>query len=115
MMRVGMMILLVLPAFQATADGVQWTALDGPAIASALTDTIIDYEDKWQDFRASGRTLYFSGHESWGYWEVRQDRYCSMWPPSDLWTCYDIQQSGKRLRFIDNSGDMTEGVFRVTN
>ena len=63
--------------------------------------------------RASGRTLYNTGRDSWGYWQVRGDQYCSMWPPSDLWACYDMARRGDVLRFFGAAGDSTDGTLRA--
>ena len=89
-----------------------WTVLDGAGVAAALTDRVVVYDDAKQDFRASGRTLYvFGGRDSWGYWRVEGDRYCSQWPPSDLWACYAIAVSGDRVRFIGDGDDVVDGVY----
>jgi hypothetical protein len=89
--------------------------LDGPAIEAALEARTVDYEDAngtWQRFYASGRTLYNAGRDSWGYWAVRGDQYCSQWPPGDLWACYDFAVNGDRIRFISDEGGITEGRYR---
>ncbi len=90
----------------------EWTPLDGSGIHAALTGEIVDYDTAWQDFRVSGRTLYHRGRDSWGYWEVRGDQYCSLWPPSDLWACYGVARQGDRIRFIGAAGDVTDGTLR---
>lgn len=107
-------ILFALPS-GARADDPRWVSLTGAEITQALTGRVLDYGKQWQDFRASGRTLYFAGRDSWGYWDVRGDQYCSMWPPSDLWACYEIQQSGEMLRFVGSEGDVTEAVYKSKN
>jgi hypothetical protein len=89
-----------------------WTPLDAAAIRAALTDRTLVYDAAWQSFRASGRTLYNAGHDSWGYWTVRGDRYCSQWPPADDWTCYDIERKGAVIRFVGAGGDVTEGRYK---
>lgn len=89
-----------------------WRAMSGPEIEEALTGRTLEYQNAWQDFRASGRTLYHAGRDSWGYWAVRGDQYCSMWPPSDLWACYGLEQNGARLRFVGQAGDITLGKYR---
>lgn len=87
--------------------------LTGEGIAEVLTGKVVTYESgAWQDFRASGRTLYNAGRDSWGYWAVRAGQYCSKWPPSDLWACYDMEEADDVLRWIGAAGDVTEG--RVT-
>ena len=90
-----------------------WEAMTGPEVLEALTGRTLRYNaDTIQDFRPSGRTLYtHKGQESWGYWVVRDAQYCSQWPPSDLWACYDMAQSAEGLRFIGASGDITDGVY----
>lgn len=109
MMRV-LAIFLICAATLAQAE--EWRRLDGAGIAEALTDRVLIYENARQDFRASGRTLYvFGGRDSWGYWRVEGDRYCSLWPPSDLWACYALEQQGARFRFVGDADDITEAVY----
>ncbi|MDJ0823706.1 MAG: hypothetical protein QNJ09_18100 [Paracoccaceae bacterium] len=88
-----------------------WRAMSGAEITEALTDTRLVYAEAWQEFYASGRTLYNAGADSWGYWDTRSDRYCSQWPPAGGWACYDMQRNDATgaLRFIGESGDVTEG------
>lgn len=45
-----------------------------------------------QIFNRDGSTSYYSGSrpESPGHWEIRENQYCSLWPPSDQWACYDV-------------------------
>lgn len=90
-----------------------WTALDGAGIAEALTGRSLDYGHATQDFRASGGTDYFSGRPSTGRWEVRRDQYCSVWPPSDQWACYDVEMSadGMQVRFHVNGSDESIGTY----
>ena len=89
-----------------------WVSMSGAEITEGLTGNVLDYDNAVQDFRVSGRTLYNAGRDSWGYWAVRGDQYCSMWPPSDLWACYDMARSGDRIRFIGEAGDTIDGVVR---
>ena len=87
-----------------------WADLDGSGIRAALEDQKLDYTSgALQEFRASGRTLYNSGQDSWGYWRVEGERYCLLWRLSDLWACYRIQQSVLHPKFLDAHGDVTEG------
>jgi len=88
-----------------------WERLDDDGIRVALTGARLAYDTAWQEFRASGRTLYNAGHDSWGYWTARGDKYCSQWPPADGWDCYDVERDGDRLRFIGSTGHITEGRF----
>lgn len=99
-----------LAAGPALAD---WQKMTGAQIAEALTGAKLEYADAWQEFYASGRTLYNAGADSWGYWQVRGEAYCSQWPPAGGWACYAMERedaSGK-LRFIGDSGDISEGTI----
>ncbi|MEM1275840.1 MAG: hypothetical protein AAGH74_04890 [Pseudomonadota bacterium] len=104
-MRIGFMTALALAAGIASAED---TALSGDQIKAMLTDQKVLGEGTTQVFYASGRTLYNDGHDSWGYWEVRGDQYCSTWPPQNGWACYDMftRQTDTRLEivFIGESG-----------
>lgn len=113
-MRLIIVFWLVFCAPAAFADGEQWTPLSGDEITDTLTGRIVQYASATQDFRVSGRTLYNAGRDSGGYWAVRGSQYCSLWPPQDLWACYDLQQQGDRLRFIGAAGDVTDGVLGGT-
>lgn len=94
------------------ALGEEWLPLTGAEITEALTGRALVYDNgATQDFRASGRTLYNAGRDSWGYWAVRGDQYCSMWPPSDLWACYDMARSTAGVRFIGQAGEATDGLY----
>lgn len=101
-------LVLMLMAGPVWADG--WAAVG----AEALTGRALVYDGgATQDFRASGRTLYNSGEPSWGYWEVRDGRYCSQWPPSSDWDCYDmaISADGALVRFVDDWGNVSVGSY----
>lgn len=106
-MRPFAVVLALWPGI-AAAD---WVPLTGNAIRDALEGRTLVYANAWQDFRASGRTLYNAGQDSWGYWRIEGNRYCSHWPPSDLWACYRVEQSGARIRFVGEGGDVTEGQY----
>lgn len=103
---------LILGATPTLGNERPWVAMSGPQIVRMLTGRTVEYPAGWQRFNASGRTLYHTGRDSWGYWAVRADQYCSMWPPSDLWACYDLEQRGKQVRFIGAAGDTTQGALR---
>jgi len=86
--------------------------MTGSEIQEALQDQTLQYEGAWQRFYVSGRTLYNAGHDSWGYWAVRGDQYCSQWPPRDLWECYDLRRDGDLVRFVGSDGSFTDGTYR---
>jgi hypothetical protein len=107
-MRMTMaLVVLLCGTGPALAD--DWEALDGPAIAAALTSRALGYPDgTLQDFRADGSTQYA---DSAGRWEVRDDRYCSLWPPSDRWTCYAVERRRIDIRFTAEDGTRTVGRY----
>ena len=109
MRRLGWAIGVLLPLAAGAQDA--WAPLTGEEVREALTDRKLQYASAWQEFRASGRTLYNAGQDSWGYWRLENDQYCSMWPPSDLWACYRVEGNEGGVRFIGQSGDITEGVY----
>ena len=106
-----MRLLCLLAAFPARLLAEGWEPLSGEDIRDALTGRTLEYANARQDFRASGRTLYTAGQESWGYWRIEGNQYCSQWPPSDLWACYRVERDGAQVRFIGAGGDITEGRY----
>ncbi|MGV6804154.1 MAG: hypothetical protein ACWA49_08105 [Ruegeria sp.] len=86
--------------------------LSGPQILNALSGRTVKYDNgATQVFEPSMSTQYFSGRPSSGYWAIRNDKYCSLWPPSDFWACYSVQSDGHKIRFVGNSGDVTDGLY----
>jgi hypothetical protein len=72
--------------------------LDGRAIEPLLNDTTVYglplATDSWRQFFANGgETIYVdaAGQKTFGQWLVRGDKYCSAWPPSDRWVCYEVE------------------------
>ncbi len=61
-----------------------------------------------QVFVAGGATRYTIDGKSisTGYWRIRMDSYCSVWPPSSNWVCYGVTGSlageDRRLTFISH-------------
>lgn len=103
------LLIAALPVLSAAQD---WQQLNGDAALNALQGRKLVYESgAWQEFRASGRTLYNAGQDSWGYWAIRDAQYCSSWPPSDLWACYDLAKQGNRIKFTGAAGDETIGTY----
>ncbi|MEJ6398008.1 hypothetical protein [Yoonia sp. 208BN28-4] len=91
----------------------EFAPLTGDEIRETLTDADIIYPMAAQTFFASGRTLYETdAPEAWGYWRVEQGQYCSQWPPSDLWACYDVSRDGDKIRFTAGDGFVTDGVLQ---
>ncbi len=108
-MRRFALILLIWPGIL-TAE--EFQRLNGDEILMALADKKLDYgEGVTQTFDSNMLTQYFSGRPSAGRWAVRDDRYCSVWPPSDIWACYDVEQNRDTIRFVDDAGNMTDGTY----
>lgn len=108
-MRRFALILLIWPGIL-TAE--EFRPLTGPQILDALSGRTLIYDNgATQVFEPSMATQYFLGRPSSGSWAVRENLYCSIWPPSDLWACYEVQSDGTRIRFVGNAGDVTEGVY----
>lgn len=81
-MRRFALILLVWPGIPA-AD--TFRPLTGAQILDALSGRTLAYDNgATQVFEPSMATQYFSGRPSSGRRAVRDDRYCSIWPPSDF-------------------------------
>lgn len=99
--------LLVLPG-QAAA----WEAMD----VAALAGLEIRFGRGMQHFYPSGRTFHtpraddpFADGPSWGYWKVVDARYCAQWPPDPGWMCFDLDRSGRTVRFQGDDGGVVLG------
>ncbi|MBS0565105.1 MAG: hypothetical protein JSR87_11720 [Proteobacteria bacterium] len=105
-------ILLALAQPAAAEEG--WSALTGDAAQQALVGHVLAYPNgATQKFTASGDTSYDSGHLQAGRWQADANGYCSVWPPSDRWTCYRLDRSadGRSLRFTAADGSATIGRY----
>ena len=107
-MRVLAMVLAIWPMAGLAEE---WRALDGAGIKAALEGRSLDYGDATQSFAAGGATVYLAGDSSTGQWRVDGNQYCSMWPPSDRWSCYDIDAKDGALRFVAADGSVTQGIY----
>ena len=77
--------------------------LTGKAILETLTDATVEGKNWTQTFDKGGATTYVAaGKTSTGRWDVRADQYCSQWPPSDQWSCYDV------------TSDIADGVITIS-
>lgn len=110
-------LLVVAAVPPAAAD----SKLTGPKIRAVLTDTTVyQYRSAsrpWrQYFAADGATPYYgsNGPASHGKWQVRGDQYCSLWPPSNAWSCYDVTtrvENGRTIvTWIPASGGPSVGI-----
>ena len=48
-----------------------------------------------QYFNKNGETPYIDATEkkTYGQWLVRGDKYCSLWPPADHYSCYAVEKA----------------------
>jgi hypothetical protein len=118
MMRALIIVALIWPCLvkaevEAKVEVETWQNLDGAGVTAALAARVLRYGDgAEQNFFADGRTLYsINGTDSWGHWRVQGDQYCSNWPPSDRWDCYDLAQMGLQLRFSQNGAPPSIGHY----
>jgi hypothetical protein len=60
-----------------------------------------------QVFQASGATFTIdieTGQQSQGFWKLRGDQYCSQWPPSEYWECFDVYGNDQGVVFVSSQG-----------
>ncbi|MEX3007404.1 hypothetical protein [Hoeflea sp. TYP-13] len=89
--------------------------LSGKEIASLLPEITASIGSIKQTFAADGGTVFTQdGRVSNGRWRVRGDFYCSTWPPSGAWRCYEVHfeksesESPDRIIWVDAQlGDKT--------
>lgn len=104
------LMMLMLVAQPALAE--DWSKLTGDQITTALTARVLQYEDgARQQFNFDGSTLYETPAPSIGAWRVEGDQYCSQWPPSDRWSCYDVALNGLGVRFTSGDGSAATGRY----
>ncbi len=85
------------------------TALSGDEIQTVLSgNTASGVQDgvAWrQYFAPSGATTYITqGRPSLGQWSVRDDYYCSTWPPFPSWSCYAVTMEDDHINFLPKEG-----------
>jgi len=110
MIKWAIIALLMWPAAARAED---WTRVSEDAeIYAALSDRILRYDAlTFQSFGADGDTQYITEWTSDGRWAAQGGQYCSIWPPSDIWTCYDFELLGEQARFISEDGSVSVGTF----
>ena len=88
-------------------------ALEDSEIAEFLTASrIIGNQNgvEWnQTFRKNGTTTYSQvagrpSPPSDGLWRISNGQYCSQWPPSSHWECYDVTINGNEIVFYPKGG-----------
>jgi hypothetical protein len=89
----------VLTLFATPAAASAGEKMTGVQIEAALNDSTAWYlplgpASARQYFNKNGETPYINaaGDKTYGGWLVRGDQYCSVWPPSDHYSCYGMEK-----------------------
>lgn len=94
-----------------------WSPMTQDQAESWLYGQVVRYTDGASQFfeepaqpNAPAYTEYADGFPSSGEYTLIDGEYCSVWPPSALWECYDLEihETGKRIRFISEEGILYE-------
>ena len=87
------------------AAGLDTSRITGVTVITTIDDSGRRYT---QVFQKAGLTIYnvMPSSSSNGLWDVRGDQFCSQWPPSENWSCYDVTGDGKALTFIASDGKL---------
>ena len=114
-MRAILLIVMFLTTSYAFAE--DWKQLNSEEITTALTDKEIVYKNQRnssQTFYANGETGFVDGRPSLGNWRVENNQYCSQWPPSTTWACYDVYLhiNGTIVRFLGDDEINWDGTYR---
>lgn len=101
---------LIWPGLAVAED---WQRLQEDAdIVVALAERVLRYDAlTTQRFGGAGDTQYFTERMSVGRWAARAGQYCSVWPPSDVWACYDVHVNGDRVRFTASDRSSSIGTY----
>ncbi len=116
--KIAAIAVFLTPVLALSAAHADLKHLDGAGIAAALDGKTISGErggKAWvQTFDAAGVTLYSAAGDgaSEGRWRIREDRFCSQWPPAPAWVCYDMFRDGDVVVFIGEDGE--ERPARIT-
>jgi hypothetical protein len=60
-----------------------------------------------QVFQSSGVTFTIdvkTKAQSLGFWRLEANKYCSQWPPSEHWACYDVMANQYGVVFVSSTG-----------
>jgi len=110
-------VFLVLASVLSVVQAEDWKALQDEEIREALIDREIVYKSQGnssQSFSSGGETTFVEGRPSLGYWRVDNNQYCSKWPPSSQWACYDVflNSGGNTVRFRGTDGVNWDGTYK---
>lgn len=106
MKRLLLAAILALIALPAMAGEVR---LDNDEILEAITDKTAIYTggEIFQYFDPNGRTPYWDrGNLTHGTWSANGNKYCSIWPPSNAVSCYEVYRDDEnQIIWIGSRGD----------
>ncbi len=107
------MIALVLMCLPGVAAAQEWVRQDDAGIMDALGGKTLRYDAYTiQHFGKAGDTQYITERAADGRWAARGGQYCSVWPPSDTWACYDVYLSGQQVRFVGSDRSESTGTYQ---
>ena len=106
----GIVILFCFWSLIATAQASE-KRLDAETLKTLLSDITLSSTETGRDmqqvFRASGSTFIIdteTGQQSQGFWKLQGDKYCSQWPPSENWECFDVYGNDQGVVFVSSYG-----------
>lgn len=109
-MRKWVVLAAIWPGVALAQDWVRLS--DDAAVLKALAGRSVQYDPLTQQrFGALGDTTYVTERAADGRWTARGGQYCSVWPPSDQWACYDLYVDGEHVRFVGADRSVSDGVF----
>ena len=90
---------LIVCSLAISSHAIAGEKMTGAAIEAMLNDSTAWYlplgaASARQYFNKNGETPYIDGdgQKTYGEWLVRGDTYCSVWPPSDHYSCYEVEK-----------------------
>ncbi|MGB0844751.1 MAG: hypothetical protein ACPGVN_08430 [Alphaproteobacteria bacterium] len=115
--HISLLFILSLTTTGLSAQQEPWLKLNHDQIQRVMVDTEVAYKGEsrvTQTFHGDGTTTYISGRPSLGKWQVRGNKYCSVWPPSESWSCFEIfqDQSKSWIRFVGERNDVWDGEIQ---
>lgn len=91
--------------------GAEEKKLDGPALRDLLNDITLTSTKTGrvmeQVFQPGGVTFTVDVEtkaQSQGFWRLEGDKYCSQWPPSEHWSCYEVFGNDQGVVFVSSNG-----------
>jgi hypothetical protein len=109
---VSAFLLVAAPSISTAAE----QSLSGDEIVRVLSGATLyggENAEIEQIFQVQGLTIYIErGSVSQGAWSVKDNRYCSIWPPTTAESCYEVLRDGGQVIFVSRTG--TRYVMRPT-